>query len=103
MCGYFHSAFRVVGNENATFGHVEKLSFSFFSNYKLRASGVEIIMIVWLLTRRVLCCRYHKVITPMGQFASVRDGLQEAGIEFDADISGLELIPVSEIEVSSCP
>ncbi len=35
----------------------------------------------------------------MDQFASVRAGLQEAGIPLDADISGLELIPVSEIEV----
>ncbi|KAG0562459.1 hypothetical protein KC19_9G148300 [Ceratodon purpureus] len=43
--------------------------------------------------------KYLKVITPMDQFASVRAGLQEAGIPFDADISGLELIPVSEIEV----
>ena len=43
------------------------------------------------------------MITPMNQFASVRAGLQEAGIPFDADISGLELIPVSEIEVSYSP
>jgi len=39
----------------------------------------------------------------MEQFASVRAGLQEAGIPLDADISGLELIPVSEIEVSHSP
>lgn len=39
----------------------------------------------------------------MDQFASVRAGLREAGIPFDADISGLELIPVSEIEVLYSP
>jgi hypothetical protein len=60
-------------------------------------------MMVLLLTEHALCFRYLKVISPMDQFASVRAGLQEAGIPFDADISGLELIPVAEIEVSYSP
>lgn len=39
------------------------------------------------------------MLTPVDQFATVRAGLQEAGVPFDADSSGLELIPVAEIEV----
>lgn len=42
--------------------------------------------------------KYFKVLTPVDQFATVRAGLQEAGVPFDADSSGLELIPVAEIE-----
>jgi hypothetical protein len=45
-------------------------------------------------------CRFFKVITPVEQFASVRASLKEAGIAVDTESSGLELIPVSIIEVA---
>lgn len=45
-------------------------------------------------------CRFFKVITPVEQFASVRACLKEAGIAVDTESSGLELLPVSIIEVA---
>lgn len=37
---------------------------------------------------------------PVDQFAAVRASLQEAGVPFDVDSSGLELIASSTIEVN---
>lgn len=63
-------------------------------------SGID----VWDRNDRIkgveFMCRFFKVITPVEQFASVHARLKEAGIAIETESSGLELIPVSIIEVA---
>jgi transcriptional/translational regulatory protein YebC/TACO1 len=41
---------------------------------------------------------YFQVITSLDQFSVVRGSLQEAGVPFDADISGPQLIPITTVK-----
>ncbi|CAK9863297.1 unnamed protein product [Sphagnum jensenii] len=42
--------------------------------------------------------KYFQVITSLDQFSVVRGSLQEAGVPFDADISGPQLIPITTVK-----
>jgi transcriptional/translational regulatory protein YebC/TACO1 len=42
--------------------------------------------------------KYFQVITSLDQFSVVRGSLQEAGVRFDADISGPQLIPITTVK-----
>ncbi|CAM6051027.1 unnamed protein product [Sphagnum compactum] len=42
--------------------------------------------------------KYFQIITSLDQFSVVRGSLQEAGVPFDADISGPQLIPIMTVK-----